>query len=91
MLRNEKQYKSARLALQKWLTNREILKQRAAAGEQPAWLVEEETFAIEQTIKQIQTDVEEYEETVSGEKRTTSQRWHLPSNFRPFYPLAASS
>lgn len=68
MLRNEKQYKSAKVALQKWLTNREILKRRVAAGEQPAWLVEEETFAIEQTIKQLQTDVEEYEETVSGKK-----------------------
>jgi ribosome-binding protein aMBF1 (putative translation factor) len=71
MLKNEKQYKSSRAALQKWVSNREVLKQRAASGEHPAWLLEEESFAIEQTITQLQTDIEEYEETVTGKKQLT--------------------
>jgi len=69
MLKNEKQYKSARAALQKWVSNRDVLKQRVASGEHPAWLLDEESFAIEQTIKQLQADVEEYEETVAGKKQ----------------------
>jgi HTH-type transcriptional regulator/antitoxin HigA len=69
MLKNEKQYKSARATLQKWVSNREVLKQRAASLEHPAWLLEEERFAIEQTIKQLQADIEEYEETVTGKRQ----------------------
>jgi ribosome-binding protein aMBF1 (putative translation factor) len=69
MLKNEKQYKSARAALQKWVSNRDVLKQRVASGEHPAWLLDEESFAIEQTIKQLQADVEEYEETVAGKNQ----------------------
>jgi HTH-type transcriptional regulator / antitoxin HigA len=68
MLKNEKQYKSARAALQKWVRNRDVLKQRAASPEHPAWLLEEEKFAIEQAIKQLQADIEEYEDTVAGKK-----------------------
>jgi len=56
------------------VSNREVLKQRAASLEHPAWLLEEERFAIEQTIKQLQADIEEYEETVTGKKTTSSSR-----------------
>jgi len=69
MLKNEKQYKSARAALQKWVSNRDVLKARAASGTHPAWLNEEESFAIEQTIKQLQADVQEYEDLVGGKKQ----------------------
>lgn len=69
MLKNEKQYKSARAALQKWLNNREVLKSRAASGSHPEWLIGEESFAIETTIEQLEGDVKEYEDLISGKKQ----------------------
>jgi ribosome-binding protein aMBF1 (putative translation factor) len=69
MLKNEKQYKSAKAALQKWCKSREVLKQRSASGKHPEWLLEEEQFTIEQSITQLEADVEEYEEAVAGKKQ----------------------
>jgi len=69
MLKNEEQYKSARVALQKWIANRAVLSIRHAEGNHPEWLLKEEGFAIDETIKQLEADIQEYEDTVAGKKQ----------------------
>ncbi|MDX1987145.1 MAG: helix-turn-helix transcriptional regulator [Candidatus Obscuribacter sp.] len=68
MLKNERQYKCAKAALKKWLGNRDIYLQRSINGEHPAWLLQEEKLAIEQEIKQLRADIEEYEAVTQGKK-----------------------
>lgn len=66
MLKNEKQYRSAKTALTKWRNNLDVLKERALSGALAEWQIKEERFAIEQQIKQLQAEIQEYDDIVAG-------------------------
>jgi len=65
MLKNEKQYNSAKAKLEKWRKAKKQLRKDGLAG-QADWLVGEQAFGIDQQIKQLSAEVKEYEDTVSG-------------------------
>lgn len=67
MIKNEKQYKMAKVKLDKWLQTQRQLQEGASAG-QPNWIIEEQAFGIEQQIKQLQTEIAEYELIESGQQ-----------------------
>jgi HTH-type transcriptional regulator/antitoxin HigA len=67
MLKNEKQYKMAKVKLDKWLQTQDQLQKGASAG-QPDWIVAEQAFGIEQQIKQLLDEISEYELTESGQR-----------------------
>ncbi len=69
MLKNERQYNSAKAQLRVWLKNLDVLATRAASKEVEEWLIEEERFGIEQQIKQLSAELQEYEDTVAGKKQ----------------------
>ncbi len=82
MLKNEKQYRSAKTSLNKWRSNLDVLSSRAESGAVEAWLIEEERFAIQQQIKQLQTEIQEFEDIVEGKTqlaKIVSQVDALPS------------
>jgi DNA-binding Xre family transcriptional regulator len=66
MLKNEKQYRSAKTALTKWRNNLDVLQERALSGALADWQIKEERFAIEQQIKQLQAEIQEYDDIVAG-------------------------
>jgi DNA-binding Xre family transcriptional regulator len=68
MLKNERQYNSARAQLKVWMKNLDVLAARVANKEAEAWLLEEERFGIEQQIKQLAAEVQAYEDIVAGKK-----------------------
>lgn len=68
MIKNEKQYNSTKVKLQKWLATKEQAL-AGVAGEQPEWLVAEQLFGINEQIKQLTAEIEEYDETVSGKAK----------------------
>jgi HTH-type transcriptional regulator/antitoxin HigA len=68
MLKNERQYNSARTQLKAWMKNLEVLAQREAQKVVADWLLEEERFGIEQQIKQLSAEIQEYEELLAGKK-----------------------
>jgi ribosome-binding protein aMBF1 (putative translation factor) len=68
MLKNEKQYNSAKAKLQKWLKAQDQLQKGASAG-QPEWVIAEQAFGIQEQINQLQADVKEYEDTLAGKKK----------------------
>ncbi|CAN5511466.1 hypothetical protein BH11CYA1_BH11CYA1_50990 [soil metagenome] len=65
MLKNEKQYRSAKASLKKWRSNLDVLKARAESGVAD-WLVKEERFAIEQQISQLQAEIQQFDDIVEG-------------------------
>ncbi len=65
MIKNEKQYNSAKAKLQKWLITKEQVLARVAS-DQPEWLVAEQLFGVEEQIRQLGAEIEEYDATVSG-------------------------
>ncbi len=67
MIKNEKQYKMAKVKLDKWLQTQRQLQEGSSAG-QPNWIIEEQAFGIEQQIKQLQTEIAEYELIESGQQ-----------------------
>ena len=67
MIKNEKQYKMAKVKLDKWLQTQMQLREGASVG-QPDWIIEEQAFGIEQEIKQLQAEIAEYELTESGQQ-----------------------
>ncbi len=67
MLKNEKQYNSAKTKLQKWLKTLEQL--REAPQSQPAWVTAEQTFGVEEQIRQLQAEIQEYDDTLAGRKK----------------------
>lgn len=69
MLKNERQYNSAKAQLRTWLKNLDVLATRAASKEVEEWLIEEERFGIEQQIKQLAAELQEYEDIVAGKKQ----------------------
>lgn len=82
MLKNEKQYRSAKASLNKWRDNLDVLKCRAESGAVAAWLIEEERFAIQEQIKQLQAEIKEFEDIVEGKTqlaKIASQVDALPS------------
>jgi HTH-type transcriptional regulator/antitoxin HipB len=66
MLKNEKQYNSARARLKAWEKNLEVLAERRTKKVLADWVVEEERFGIEQQIKQLASEIQEYEDLLSG-------------------------
>jgi ribosome-binding protein aMBF1 (putative translation factor) len=67
MLKNEKQYNSAKAKLQKWLKTQEQLRHGVSACDKE-WLIAEQSFGVEQEIKQLQAELQEYEDTLTGKK-----------------------
>lgn len=65
MIKNERQYKIARANLEKWLKNLEI-QQTAEQPDLPAWVVKEQGVSIVEQIRQLQAEVDEYEQTKKG-------------------------
>jgi DNA-binding Xre family transcriptional regulator len=68
MLKNERQYNSARAKLKNWIKNLEVLAEREAQKQVADWLLEEERFGIEQQIKQLAAEIQEYEDLLNGKK-----------------------
>ena len=68
MLKNEKQYNSAKAKLMKWLNAQEQLK-NGASKELPDWVAAEHNFGVEQEIKQLEAEIQEYEDTLAGQKQ----------------------
>ena len=68
MLKNERQYNSAKAKLKAWMKNLDVLAARVANKEAEDWLLEEERFGIEQQIKQLSAELQEYEDTFAGKK-----------------------
>lgn len=69
MLKNERQYNSARAQLKSWLKNLEVFESRSKSKAAEDWLLKEERYAIEQQIAQLSIEVQEYEDTVAGKKK----------------------
>ncbi|MBZ0186121.1 MAG: helix-turn-helix domain-containing protein [Candidatus Obscuribacterales bacterium] len=65
MIKNQKQLNSTKAKLRKWLKNKEQLLAGASKGE-PEWLIAEQTFGVDQQIKQLQSEIQKYEDTVAG-------------------------
>jgi len=65
MIKNEKQYKSAKVKLEKWLRTQEQLR-IGASIQQPDWLVAEQSFGIEQEVVQLAAEIKQYEDLSSG-------------------------
>lgn len=65
MLKNEKQYRSAKASLKKWTSNLEMLETGVGIGI-PDWRIKEERFAIEQQISQLEIEIREYDDVVDG-------------------------
>lgn len=68
MLKNEKQYNSAKAKLQKWLKTLEQLNTRSSV-DQPDWLIDEQRFGVEQEIDQLKAEIQEYDDTFTGKKK----------------------
>ena len=67
MIKNEKQYKMAKVKLEKWLKTRQQVREGASAG-QPDWIIEEQAFGIDEQIRQLQAEISEYKLTESGQQ-----------------------
>lgn len=67
MIKNEKQYKMAKVKLEKWLKTRQQVRESASDG-QPDWSIEEQAFGVDEQIKQLQTEISEYELTETGQE-----------------------
>ncbi len=65
MIKNEKQYKVAKSKLNKWLETQSQLR----SSDITDWVVKEQKFGVEQQIKQLKSEIKEYEDTVSGRGR----------------------
>jgi HTH-type transcriptional regulator/antitoxin HigA len=63
MIKNEKQYKVVKAKLERWLKSQGQLRQKEA---QNNWLAEEQAFGVKQEIVQLQAQIEEYEDIISG-------------------------
>jgi len=68
MLKNEKQYNSAKAKLQKWLKTLQQVKS-GASPDQPQWLIAEQSFGVEEQIKQLKKDIQQYEDTIAGKNK----------------------
>ncbi len=66
MIKNEKQYKTAKATLAKWLTNRAVHEQQMSEKTQKEWILNELKGAIDEQIKQLQYEIKEYEDIASG-------------------------
>lgn len=65
MIKNEKQYKIAKANLEKWLKNLEIHKSVEQPGT-PEWVIREQGISIVEQVKQLQSEIDEYESTVAA-------------------------
>jgi HTH-type transcriptional regulator/antitoxin HigA len=65
VLKNEKQYISAKAKLLKWLKTHEQLQSGASQG-LPQWVIAEQNFSVEEQIEQLQVEIQEYEDTSAG-------------------------
>jgi len=65
MIKNEKQYKVAKSKLRKWLETQTQLRSADISN----WVVKEQKFGVEQQIKQLKSEIKEYEDTVSGRRK----------------------
>jgi HTH-type transcriptional regulator / antitoxin HigA len=71
MIKNERQYRIAKANLAKWLKTLEQIK----SGEQPdtsKWVVAEQLKSVEEQVRQLQADLKEYDDIVSGAKKLPS-------------------
>lgn len=67
MIKNEKQYKIASAKLEKWLKNLEQVRTVQQPGV-PDWILSEQLLGVEEQVKQLQTELKEYEDIASGSK-----------------------
>jgi DNA-binding XRE family transcriptional regulator len=67
MIKNEKQYKIAKVKLEKWLKTQAQLPNNRGASKD--WLVKEQEFGVEQQINQLRAEIAEYDETASGKRK----------------------
>ena len=65
MIKNEKQYKITKSKLEKWLKTLEQVETICQPGV-AEWVVKEQRLGVEQQIRQLQAELKEYEDTVSG-------------------------
>lgn len=64
MIKNEKQYKIAKSHLEKWLKNQQVANVVQAGA--PEWILNEQKLAVNEQVRQLQAEIKEYEDTVSG-------------------------
>jgi DNA-binding XRE family transcriptional regulator len=65
MIKNEKQYKIAKSKLDRWLETQTQLRNADTKN----WVVKEQKFSVEQQIKQLKSEIKEYEDIVSGRRQ----------------------
>ncbi len=65
MIKNEKQYKIAKANLEKWLKNLETYRSTPLPN-LPEWVLKEQGITITEQVKQIQAEINEYENTVAA-------------------------
>ena len=68
MIKNEKQYKIAKAKLEKWLKNLELVKNGSMQSEVADWVFREQVFGIEEQVKQLLAELEEYDDIASGKR-----------------------
>lgn len=66
MIKNQKQYSIAKASLAKCLKNREVLQQQVAQNASPAWVLAEQKLAINEQIRQLTEEINEYEAVLNG-------------------------
>lgn len=67
MIKNQKQYSIAKASLAKWLKSRDVLEQQVAEKASPEWILSEQKLAINEQIRQLQEEINEYEAVLSGQ------------------------
>ena len=68
MIKNEKQYRMTKKTLEGWeLTRQQLLHNRLPNT--PNWLYEEQVFSAKEQIRQLKSQLKEYEDTKTGKKK----------------------
>jgi ribosome-binding protein aMBF1 (putative translation factor) len=71
MIKNERQYRIAKANLEKWLKTLAQIK-TVQQPETPDWVIAEQLKSIEEQVRQLQAELKEYDDTVSGVKKLPS-------------------
>jgi ribosome-binding protein aMBF1 (putative translation factor) len=67
MIKNERQYKITKAKLEKWLKTLDQVRTLPQPGI-AEWVVREQMLAVQEQVKQLQSELKEYEDTASGAK-----------------------
>lgn len=71
MIKNERQYRIAKANLAKWLKTLDQIRS-GEPPDTPKWVVAEQLKSVEEQVRQLQAELNEYDDIVSGAKKLPS-------------------